>query len=1558
MVAIAGLAPRGLRAVTISEIHYDPPGESSGLEFIEVHNDGPTVADVSGWSFTEGVQCTFPRGTWIPGRGYIVVVADRTAFGEAHPLVPVAAEFTGRLESDGETLVLSSNGGGEIVRVDYRNRGKWPSVPAGTGHTLSLLRPNLDPGEPESWGASLQIGGTPGRENFPRGGYVETDLVPRGAEWSYRKGTEEFSSPPGLWRETGFAATGWLTGAAGFGYDDGDDATVLADMRDAYWSVAARRTFELTAAEAEAPGTLILSVNYDDGFVAYLNGVEAARGSMAGAPGTAVPFNTAAIGHEAGQWEEFEVPAGLLAAGQNVLAVQGHNTALSSSDLSLHPRLFRRESILADSPRVAFNEFLGRAAVNRWVELSNDGPAAVDLSGWRLSDDADDLGRYTLPPGSTLPPGGFLVVTEEAAGLDFAAPEVRLFLSLPDLSAVLAGAIFESIPADAPPADRSGHSDARIAGGAFGFAAAPTPGAPNAVEVETAIVLNEILYNPPLGDRGGEFIELHNRGESDVDIGGWSFTKGVTFAIPAGTVIPAGEYLVLAGDPAALEAAHGISGVLGPWVGALANGGENLRLVDATGNTADEVRYHDGGRWSRWADGGGSSLELIDPRQDNSFASAWERSDESSKAPWTRVSYSGAYAVEAQSEIHFILIDEGAVLIDDVSLQRQGDPLEHLQNGGFEQTTVPWVFSGTHVSSRRVSHDAHSGSACLEISSSGSGDDGVNKVEVDTSPVMSGGTYTLSFWARWVRGSDKLLTRADARRGASLSRVTTLALPGALGTPGRKNGARAALEASSPGGNLGPVIDGVTQVPASPGAATPVTVLARAMDWDGIDRLTVRYRTGGVGDGVFAEAAMLDDGSQGDGKAADGLYAGTVPPFPQGTRVLFYIEGADDLGAIRRYPVDAPATTLLYAVEGRDGSPLHVARLNIDDDNMSRLANRPLHSDELVDGSFVFNDEEIYYNVGVRYRGSPWNRPPDPKMFRVRFGDDRPFERGWKAIDLSRYPSWSGQTESTAYFCVQGASRPHAPAPVGDYLYTRVYWNTSFHALMGIIEPVNSGYLEKWFPADSDGYLFKIPGRRYMNDANTLDGVEWTTFGYRPSLAGYAHEGYRWFFVPNSNVLENRWSDLDALCSIMDVNRVPPGGFDAEIQEILDVEQFLRVEAARVMQDDWDTIGIGNGQNAYVYFAPLEGRWKLIAWDMDHTFGNASAKLYPEGSEAQITRLVQRPIFRRIYLRIISEMLSTVWDPAYIGPLLAQVQSATGLDPSGIMNFINTRRPALAAQVPAGVAFRATRIGTLTIPADWDGQHATERTLERLQGTAPVTVASIAVLRDDETIDAAVLWPGLTTWAIDLVIPPGETRFEVLAFGSAGELIGVVSFSVLNTQGWLPPVVSSVEPASGPPAGGTAVEIGGAEIRPGARIFFGEVEATGIAVLSSTEARAFSPAGTGTVAVRIENMDGQSGNLPAAFEYAVPAVTFIRGDSTRDGKVDISDPIRTLGHLFLGEAISCRDAADTDDSGQIDITDPIGLLNFLFASGTAPAEPHPLPGTDPSLPADDLDCAS
>jgi hypothetical protein len=84
--------------------------------------------------------------------------------------------------------------------------------------------------------------------------------------------------------------------------------------------------------------------------------------------------------------------------------------------------------------------------------------------------------------------------------------------------------------------------------------------------------------------------------------------------------------------------------------------------------------------------------------------------------------------------------------------------------------------------------------------------------------------------------------------------------------------------------------------------------------------------------------------------------------------------------------------------------------------------------------------------------------------------------------------------------------------------------------------------------------------------------------------------------------------------------------------------------------------------------------------------------------------------------------------------------------------------------------------------------------------------------------------------------------------------------------------------------------------------------------------------------------------------------TFIRGDSTADGQVDITDAVSTLGFLFLGgSAGNCADALDANDDGALDIGDPIFTLTYLFLGGVDIPAPFPLRGADRS--GDSLICA-
>ncbi|MFH1110607.1 MAG: PKD domain-containing protein [Planctomycetota bacterium] len=167
-----------------------------------------------------------------------------------------------------------------------------------------------------------------------------------GDAWRYFKGTRE-PSPGNLmaWTSLLFDDSTWLEDPSGFGYgtDCAPYGTVLADMPNGYLSLYGRRLFDIE--DPSALTELVLTVDYDDSFVAYINGVPVARNNVVGTP---PPFNQlATVDHEcsgspgaANPPESFSIHASfdlqtLLHAGANVLAIQGHNLSSGSSDFTL-----------------------------------------------------------------------------------------------------------------------------------------------------------------------------------------------------------------------------------------------------------------------------------------------------------------------------------------------------------------------------------------------------------------------------------------------------------------------------------------------------------------------------------------------------------------------------------------------------------------------------------------------------------------------------------------------------------------------------------------------------------------------------------------------------------------------------------------------------------------------------------------------------------------------------------------------------------------------------------------------------------------------------------------------------------------------------------------------------------------------------------------------------------------------------------------------------------------------------------------------------------------------
>ncbi len=286
-------------------------------------------------------------------------------------ILQAAIEAFGGLNDRGERITLKDAAGFTVDTVRYADGGEWPQWADGGGSSLELIDASQDNRLGQAWDASddsakavtrtysylaQHKGGEPelaicllargitivDEVSIIGGGttVADTPLVDAGETWKYLKGTAE---PPADWKNQGFNDASWPSGAAGIGYGDNDDATVLTDMQNSYLTIYCRKTFNL--ADRSSVNELVLSVLVDDGFYAYLNGVQVASYNVA-----SPAFNAGAAGAVpeplVSQVIDISSFKNLLASGANTLAFQVHNAGLGSSDLSFNPRLLNRTTTI------------------------------------------------------------------------------------------------------------------------------------------------------------------------------------------------------------------------------------------------------------------------------------------------------------------------------------------------------------------------------------------------------------------------------------------------------------------------------------------------------------------------------------------------------------------------------------------------------------------------------------------------------------------------------------------------------------------------------------------------------------------------------------------------------------------------------------------------------------------------------------------------------------------------------------------------------------------------------------------------------------------------------------------------------------------------------------------------------------------------------------------------------------------------------------------------------------------------------------------------------------
>jgi hypothetical protein len=1039
---------------------------------------------------------------------------------------------------------------------------------------------------------------------------------------------------------------------------------------------------------------------------------------------------------------------------------------------------------------ICLNEVLANRAGGQtpFIELYNSSSEPADISGYYLSD-SPDTPQFRIPDSTMIPAGGYVAfsASDWGASMSLNPNGARVYLLSADQQCVVDAVTYG--------AEEPGISLGHFPNGIYGIRALaiPTPGFANTALYDRDIVINEIMYHPISEDDREEYVELYNKGAQPVDVSGWELTSGISYTIPDGTIIPADGYLVIAADAQRLiERYPNLTRIntAGDFTGHLANGGECIRLskplcktpTDSMYVTVDEVTYGDGSNWAQWADGSGSSLELMDPRSDNSCPSNWAGSDETDKAPWTTFSHTGVLDLGAGTcgKFELMLRDKGECLVDDIVVQGSGESQNRARNGNFESGATGWTIEGNHSQSFVEGTRGYGGSQGMRIVATGGGDNLPNCLRQDlTSALSPGTTATLSAKARWLCGNRNVLLRLH---GNYLEAVGTLEVPEQLGTPGARNSVYT--------DNSGPVIEDVAHAPLLPEAGQALTITALVHDPDGINKVTLYYRI----DPSSSRKSLLmnDSGQSGDKVANDGIYTAVIPGQAAGTTIAFYITARDNAAAPAFHWFPAGASEEGEEALIRVGDPVAPGvfgdyKVWLDAAHSSYWSKQPKMSNEMIDCTFVYGDSRVVYNAGLRLRGSGWIRP--------RFGD--PFT--WIASYLVTVDKANRLLGDTALNLDNLQQQDVWGRGVLDPTFLRermTYWigerlgvETCYLRfvllhLNGVKKGVvftdmqhpNRDYQRCWFPNDDNGHSFEVDS--WFEYDNGSPGYKANATLERFTSGGVLKQArYRWNW--EKKVAYATDDDCSPLFELVDVMNSSTD-YCSKVDALVDWDQWMRAFAVRRgAAADRDGYGYEAGKNAFVYKG-LHTKWKYILWDLDLGFGIErayNAGLFAEISDPVLNnKFFQEPAFRRAYWRALQDLVDGPMAPETFEPAADAYYNAfrdNGIvtdNPTAVKKWVRDRRGFILSQLSTVAAeFRITTnsgndLSAIASPCT-------------IRGTAPVKIAAILV----NGREYPTTWTGATDWSIDVPLVPGPNHLEFEGYDSRSERLGGMNDSITVT---------------------------------------------------------------------------------------------------------------------------------------------------------------------------------
>jgi beta-lactamase superfamily II metal-dependent hydrolase len=331
-----------------------------------------------------------------------------------------------------------------------------------------------------------------------------------------------------------------------------------------------------------------------------------------------------------------------------------------------------------------FYDTPGTDSVEEWIELFNNSPMEVDISGWTITDNNGTGSTYTIPSGKTMAAYSYYTIAVNSTGFNaLYGRDADLYGAIPSLNndgdtlilkdsngTVKDAVAWEGGASSGVPTGWGSTTAPSVATGGTivrtdvssdtdtysDWSTASDNGFPQTQAVSFLVVFSEIYYDTVGDDAVEEWIELYNNCPITVDIAGWKIKdnngSGASFTIPTGNSIAPGTFFTIAVNSTGFNNLYGYNPDISGSIPALNNTGDALILEDSKGNTIDAVAW-EGGAGAGVPDGWGST-SAPSASTGSTIVRSDETTDTNTYADWTTASNDGNPQTQSGSSIKVV----------------------------------------------------------------------------------------------------------------------------------------------------------------------------------------------------------------------------------------------------------------------------------------------------------------------------------------------------------------------------------------------------------------------------------------------------------------------------------------------------------------------------------------------------------------------------------------------------------------------------------------------------------------------------------------------------------------------------------------------------------------------------------------------------------------------------------------------------------------------------------------------------------------------------------------